>query len=117
MIPLRLYTPDLNVLRQLVAHFSGPEVINHQVEGLSGSTALHWAVLRLYPEAVKVLLQAGADSELVMSFATNSATAREIAYSLNEDHVPAEAKERGPHEVQGYLRRMEELRSKFDEHS
>ncbi|KAH7151337.1 hypothetical protein DER46DRAFT_650445 [Fusarium sp. MPI-SDFR-AT-0072] len=110
LIPARLDTLQLPVLERLVNHFSRLDQINHQAEGYFGMTALHFAVLRLSTEAVDLLLKAGADPDIKAQF-DEPQSARELADSLGEDNIPAEAKARGPDEIQNYLTRFTRIQS------
>lgn len=89
-------------MERLLNHFSKPEEINHRITALGGATALHVAVLKLCPEAVILLLNAGADPDLTMDFPEGSLKVRELANGLNEGAIPPEAKERGQKEVERY---------------
>ncbi|KAF4449677.1 serine/threonine protein kinase [Fusarium austroafricanum] len=112
LVPTRLYDLRLPVLERLLRDFSGAEQLNHKAEGLSGMTALHWGVMRLCPEAVRLLLNAGADPSLTAEF-TRSVTAQEIAEALDVEDVPSEAKQKGTDEVVRYLERFDLLRRMF----
>ncbi|KAF4953490.1 hypothetical protein FGADI_5823 [Fusarium gaditjirri] len=112
LIPVRLDNLQMPVLERLVNHFSRLDEINHQVEGHFGMTALHFAVLRLSTEAVDLLLKAGADPDMKAQF-DEPLSARELADSLGEDNIPAEAKARGPEEIQKYLTRFTRIQEIF----
>ncbi|KAH7259158.1 uncharacterized protein BKA55DRAFT_687446 [Fusarium redolens] len=110
LIPARLDNLQLPVLERLVNHFSRLDQINHQAKGYFGMTALRFAVLRLSTEAVNLVLNAGADPDIKAQF-DKPLSARELANSLREGDVPAEAKERGPDEIQNCLSRFTLIQS------
>ncbi|KAF5638977.1 serine threonine kinase [Fusarium tjaetaba] len=112
LVPTRLYDLELPVLERLLQHFCTPRDIDHKADGVGGTTALHWGVLRLCPEAVSLLLRSGADKSLTAEFA-RPATAKELAEALDEEAIPSEAKERGPDEIERYLERFNLLQQIF----
>jgi ankyrin repeat protein len=118
LLPVRLYREDTQVLEKILAHFSQPAFINHQwkdEKALYGATALHWAILRMQPKSIELLLAAGADSELEMRLLDGSrtVTAKALALGFDEDTIPDEVKERGEGEIQRHLKRFEEVKRLF----
>jgi ankyrin repeat protein len=118
LIPVRLYREDTQVLEKILGHFSDPALINHQwkeEKALYGMTALHWAILRMQPESVELLLAKGADPELTMRLPDGSrtVTARQLALGFDQDTIPDEVKERGEVEIQRYLKRFEDVQRPF----
>lgn len=120
LLPVRLYRENTEVLELVLRHFKDREMVNHrwtEEKGLYGMTALHWAIIRMQPEAVRLLLEAGADPELEMRLPNGSRTvsARELAMGMDEDTIPDEVKEKGEREVKRFLRRFEEMKQLFSQ--
>jgi ankyrin repeat protein len=119
LFPMRLYKFNGTVLRLLLEKFGSPEQLNHQCEGFWGMTALHWAVFRLCPEAVRILLDAGADTNIKIVIPGSKLpplTAQELAMDLDESLVPETVKKRGDKEIKRYLRRIEDVQREFLDH-
>ncbi|EXM08505.1 hypothetical protein FOIG_01589 [Fusarium odoratissimum NRRL 54006] len=113
LVPTKVYEYSrLAVLERLLRHFCTPEDIDHKAKGVADMTALHWGVLRLWPEAVSLLLRSGADESLTAEF-MRPVTAKELAEALDKEDIPSEAKERGPDETAKYLAKFKLLREAF----
>ncbi len=118
LLPVRLYRENTEVLELVLGKFSDKKMINHrwtEEGGLYGMTALHWAIIRMQPRAVAVLLEAGADPELEvrLSDGSGSVSARALALGMDEDTIPEEVRAKGEGEVVRFLRRFEEMRRLF----
>lgn len=106
LLPIELYKFYAKNLELLLSHFNTPEQVNHQSK-LGGFTALHWAIFRLNANAIKLLLEAKADINIISDFGF---TPKQIAESLSEDDVPDVVKLRGKKMVTRYMKRITEVK-------
>ncbi|KAI9924857.1 hypothetical protein MW887_006714 [Aspergillus wentii] len=98
MLPIELYKFDPANLNIILHYFNQPEQINYR-DHYVGFTALHYGVLRLNPEAIGLLLNAGADPDIEGE--NGIPTARQIAMSLSRESIPERSE--GVHAERGVI--------------
>lgn len=117
VLPLRVYQQDTRVLKILLEKHRNSDLIN-RISDSWGWTTLHWAIFRLNPRAVELLLKAGADPDIQADPPKKrQATARELIEALDETDIPAAVTARGQQEVSRYWQRIQEVKAKFHENA